>query len=91
MPKSEDRRKRRTKAQWTEILRRYEESGLSSRQFCSREGLPLSSFQRWRGRINRAPMADFVDLTPPSPSESLSSTWALEVSLPNGVCLQFRG
>ena len=91
MPKSDGRRKRRTKAQWTEIFRRCDESGLSVRQFCSREGLAVSSLQRWRGLMDRAPVADFVDLTPPSIPETPSSTWALEVSLPNGVRLQFRG
>ena len=91
MPKSGSRQKRRTRAQWTEILRHCDASGLSSRQFCRREGLALSSFQRWRGQIGRAVTPDFVELVPPSTSSTPSASWALELSLPNGVCLRLRG
>ena len=51
MPKSPSNRTRRTKAQWTEILREFGSSGVDSREFCRREGLALSSFQRWRHRL----------------------------------------
>jgi len=43
---------RRTEEQWIEILRRFDSSGLSAREFCSRDGVPLSSLQRWQRRRN---------------------------------------
>ena len=42
MPRKRSRGVRRSEEQWIEILRRFESSGLGSRQFCHRDGLPLS-------------------------------------------------
>lgn len=89
MPTSHRRRKRRTKAQWTEILQRFESSRLGSREFCRREGLSLSSLQRWRGRIRSA--GGFVELVPTTAPGTHPTSWALELSFPNGVCLRLRG
>ncbi len=86
------RRTRRTKEQWTEILRRLEASGLSSREFCKREGLHPSSLQRWRSRCGRSQVPSFVELTSPSTTPAASSaSWALELSLPDGTCVRLRG
>jgi hypothetical protein len=89
MPKR--RRKRRTEAQWSEILQRFESSRVGPREFCRREGLSLSSLQRWRGRTDRAPAAEFVELVPATPPGTPAANWALELSLPNGMCLRLRG
>jgi hypothetical protein len=51
MPEKSARRPRRDKQQWTEIFKRFDSSGLSTRDFCRREGLAPSSFQRWRRRL----------------------------------------
>jgi hypothetical protein len=83
-------RVRRTKKEWTKILRGFDSTGLSPREYCRREGLPLSSFQRWRNRLESHTAAEFVEITPPV-TESTKSGWELEVSLPNGVRVQFRG
>ncbi|HVX90765.1 MAG TPA: transposase [Candidatus Paceibacterota bacterium] len=37
---------------WRAVLRRFEESGLSVREFCEREGLGQASFYRWRKRLS---------------------------------------
>jgi len=91
MPKTRSKRTRRTKAQWTEILRQFESSGVGSREFCRREGLPPSSFQRWRRRLGSVAAAEFVELVPTSSPRVPLSSWSLDVSLPNGVCLRFQG
>jgi hypothetical protein len=91
MPRSRSRRKRRTEAEWIEILRRFESSGLPSRGFCRREGLALSSFQRWRRRLGSVAAADFVELVPTSSPSVPAARWSLDVSLPNGVALRFQG
>ena len=91
MPNSHSNRTRRTKAQWTEILGRFESSALTSRDFCRREGLPLSSFQRWRRRLGSVDAAEFVELVPTVTENEPVSTWSLDVSLPNGVSLRFQG
>ena len=91
MPKSPSNRTRRTESQWTEILREFESSRLDSREFCRREGLALSSFQRWRRQLGSVAASEFVELVPASSPSVPSSSWSLDVSLPNGVGLRFQG
>ncbi len=89
MPQKPTNRPRRTRAQWTEILQRFESSGRDSQDFCRREGLALSSFQRWRRQLG--PVAEFVELTPAASSSVGTTSWSLDVSLPNDVRLRFQG
>lgn len=90
MPSNRSRRKRRSEGEWTEILRRFESSGLSPGEFCRRGSLALSSFQRWRRRLGPVAAAEFVELVPTSADSTPPASWSLEVALPNGVCLRFR-
>ena len=91
MPKSRTFRVRRTEKQWAEILRRFEASGEGSRHFCRREGLALSSLERWRQRLGTTSATRFVELVPGAAAEATTMSWSLEVSLPQGVSLRFRG
>ena len=91
MRKKSARRPRRDKKQWSEILKRFDSSELASREFCQREGLALSSFQRWRRRLGSSSPAEFVELVPSTLSSTGSWSWSLDVSLPNGVSLRFEG
>ncbi len=90
MGKPSTRRVRRDGEQWSEILRRLQSSGLETREFCRREGVALSSLQRWRRRLGSGNGAEFVELVPSSSPKVASSSWSLEVSLPNGVNLRFQ-
>jgi hypothetical protein len=91
MPASRSKQTRRTRSQWTEILRRFESSRLDSREFCRRESLALSSFQRWHRRLGSVAAGEFVDLVPTSSPSVAPASWLLDVSLPNGVSLRFQG
>ena len=91
MPRKRRRGLRRNEKQWIEILRRFESSGLGSRQFCQSNGLPLSSLQRWRSRLGSVPPAKFVELVPAAPERAAAASWSLEVSLPGGASLRFQG
>jgi transposase-like protein len=90
MHKNRSSRKRRTEGQWAEIVRRFESSGQDSSEFCRREGLAQSSLQRWRRRLGSA-APRFVELTPTDAPGERETSWSLEVALPNGMSLQFRG
>ena len=91
MPRKRTRGVRRNEKQWIEILGRFEASGLSSRQFCERDGVPLSSLQRWQRRLRSAPAAKFVEIVSPArTSEVAAPSWSFEVSLPNGASLRFQ-
>ena len=82
-------RVRRTEAEWAEILHRFADSGLSGAEFCRREDLVPSSFRRWQRKLESVALARFVEITP-SVAEACES-WTLDVALPNGARLQFRG
>jgi hypothetical protein len=90
MPKRR-RHIRRTQAEWEEILGRFASSSLSVGEFCQREGVSQSGFQRWRCRLGKGQSARFVELVPTSPASAPSADWSLDVALPNGVQLRFRG
>lgn len=91
MAKQGRRRVRRGEGHWADVLRRFEGSGQSVTAFCRQEGVPLSSFQRWRRRLGRDAAPKFVELVPARSAPVPSSNWALELALPNGAVLRFRG
>jgi transposase-like protein len=48
-------RQRRSASAWREIVARQEQSGLTVRKFCKREGLNVASLYGWRMRLRREP------------------------------------
>jgi hypothetical protein len=80
----------RSAVQWSEIIARYRQSGLGSRQFCEAEGLTLGTFEKWYRRIRRseAGKGKFVEVQAPV---GTVGPWAVEVEFPTGVRLRVRG
>jgi len=87
-------RRIRGAAEWSSILDRYDQSGLTQAAFCRSEGLKFGTLVSWLGRrgknggalISSQPEPKFHELSLSGPSESLSSS--LEVSLPDGTVLR---
>jgi hypothetical protein len=80
----------RSAVQWSEIIARYRQSGLGSREFCVAEGLVPRTFEKWERRLRRKdPKAgQFVEI----PTAQVGrGPWAVEVEFPNGVRLRVRG
>jgi transposase-like protein len=83
---------RRGEKEWAQIVQRLDSSGLAGKAFCQREGVALSSLQRWRRRLASRGAASFVELVPPAAAApALSSGWSLELTLPNGASVRFQG
>ena len=80
---------RYTKSEWAAIIKKYDASGLTIKDYCEREGLTRSNFNRWRRKVSSSSPGQFVEITPP-PKKS-TPPWEIEVTLPHGVRLQFRG
>ena len=81
--------RRRSLEEWQAVMAKLEKSGVSRAAFCRREGIPPATFDKWRRRVAAArPTGKFVELTPSSEGRA---SWDLEVSLPNGLILRFRG
>lgn len=80
----------RSEAEWRTICERFAKSGLGPREFCERESIAVGSFRKWYQRYTEkgALSEAFVELVaPPVPREP----WAVEVELPSGVRVRFRG
>ncbi len=80
----------RSAAQWTEIIGRYRQSGLGSRDFCAAEGLVPRTFEKWERRLRRqeGKKGKFVEVAAPLGG---GEPWAVEVEFPNGGRLRVRG
>jgi hypothetical protein len=80
----------RSATQWSEIIGRYRQSGLGSRDFCVAEGLVLRTFEKWERRLRHkeGKRGQFVEVSSPL---GVSGPWAVEVEFPNGVRLRVRG
>jgi len=82
---------RRGEKEWAKIIRRFESSGLAGAVFAKKEGLALSSLQRWRQRIASRGSAPFVELVPPTASTPAPpSAWSFELTLPNGASIRLQ-
>ena len=89
------RRHRRTLEQCRVLSGRFEQSGQTQEQFCTKHDLGLSTFGRWRKRLCRqavtasksATDALFVELSPDDPASPL---WDVELQLGAGVYLRLR-
>jgi hypothetical protein len=80
----------RSAAQWSEIIARYRQSGLGSREFCEAEGLVPRTFEKWERRLRRKEVRPGKFVEVPAPL-GVSRPWAVEVEFPNGVRLRVRG
>jgi len=80
----------RSARQWSEIITRYRQSGMGSRQFCEEEGLTLRTFEKWYRRMRQSETSKGKFLEVPSPVRA-SGPWAVEVEFPTGVRLRVRG
>ena len=80
----------RSAAQWHEIIARYRQSGLGSREFCVAEGLVPRTFAKGERRLRRkdGTKGQFIEVPAP---QGTPSPWAVEVKFPNGVRLRVRG
>jgi hypothetical protein len=80
----------RSAAQGSEIIARYRQSGMGSRQFCEQEGLRLGTFETWYSRLRRGEpnKGKFIEV---QSSVGAGGPWAVEVEFPTGVRLRMRG
>jgi hypothetical protein len=80
----------RSAAQWSEIIARYRQSGLGSRDFCAAEGVVPRTFAKWERRFRRKEVTkgQFVEV---ASALGGSGPWVVEVELPSGVRLRVRG
>ena len=78
----------RTKEQWRELMERYRKSDLTQADFCEREGLSLTSFHKWRDKLQAtASLKDsFIELS----SRPADVSWRVELELAGGLKVRLR-
>ena len=91
----EKRRVKRDRAEWAQLLERFERSGLSGAAFCQREGICKSSFARWKRLLGaQSPHAasEFVEWGSAAAPGSTTSLAAGELELlwPSGARLRWK-
>lgn len=45
--------RRRTRPQWQALVEGWAESGLTQHQYCTQQGISVTSFHRWRERLGQ--------------------------------------
>jgi hypothetical protein len=80
----------RSEAEWRMICERFAKSGLGPQEFCQREALAVGSFKKWYQRCTGSggQAGAFVELVAPPVQ---GDVWVVEVELPSGVRMRFRG
>jgi len=58
------RGKRKGKAEWSNIVKKFEASGLGPHQFCNQEGLSTSSFYKWLKQVRQSDPAQLQNESP---------------------------
>ncbi len=83
---------RREEAEWKGIVDSWSQSGLSHQAFCRREGIALSSFQRWRRKVSHSGTpGSFVEIKQTAAAAGDAQGWQIEIDFPSGAVLRFRG
>lgn len=87
------RRGRRTRSQWSQLIREQASSGLSQQAFCARHNLGLSTFGKWKRKldgIEALPLSApaFVEL--PLNTQALEAGYEIEFDLGEGMRFRFR-
>lgn len=91
---------RRTAVQWRELMKVYEDSGLSQQAFCQQQGIALSTFYSWRNKLSEqselgnhrsTEQNPFIALTPPkAQTQNESQDWDVELAFANGMTIRLR-
>jgi hypothetical protein len=85
-------RVRRSESEWRELFSRFDRQPQPPGEFCRRERLKLTSFHRWRRRLEGRPVpAEFVTVTRESQPPPSVLPWSLEIVLPSGHKLRIEG
>ena len=85
--------RKRSRAEWEDLMARYEASNVTQREFCTQHGLAYSSFCYWRNQLRAAVSVEtrepaLVEL--PMGDSSATRSWRVELDLGQGVVLRVR-
>ena len=79
---------------WERHLASWQSSGLTQKDYCIREGLAYSSFNKRHSQTKNKPClqaSSFIEATPVEPEKSVSTALVLQISLANGSRIGVSG
>ena len=87
------RRHRRTGSQWSRLISEQASSGLSEQAFCTRHDLGLSTFYKWKRKLNdvgtlQPSPGAFIEF--PLSDDASQPGFELELELGEGMRLRLR-
>lgn len=87
-------KRRRTRAQWQQLIEGQPGSGLSISDYCAEHQLAVSNFYLWRKKLAAVANEEqgathWLSLTP-GRVEGSCQDWQIELSLPGGVMLRMN-
>jgi hypothetical protein len=86
------RRRRRSQAEWQQLLDEQKSSGLSQEEFCIQRSISQKRFTHWKRRLQKAksspPDNHWLEL--PGVPAMRSSGWEIELDLGQGLRLRLR-
>lgn len=88
------KRIRRTREQWQEVIDEWKHTDQSAPQFCASRQLSYGVFCKWRRRLSREgnqapfPEPQFINLGTPGLPPSSSNAWRIVLNLGEGVSLE---
>src|SRR5262245_28577242 len=83
-------------AYWQEQIDKWKESGQTQQAFCREKQLALSTFYRWREKVNPLERIESVKAKPaflpvPLSTKTLVGAAVIEIELPSHTRLRFEG
>lgn len=84
-------RRRRSAAEWQQLIGEWQVSGQSQRVFCEQRGLSLQTFTSWKHKLNNNGRGSVCQLVPVDVVACADHTGTVEVLLTNGRVLRVAG
>ena len=83
--------KRRSRAEWEQLMADYEAGTLTQRAFCTEHALAYSSFCYWRKQLREPVKVQTPALIGlPVSTTPATSSWRIEIELGEGMILRVR-
>jgi hypothetical protein len=79
------------RALWARRIAQWERSGKTQREFCAAGSIALSTFQWWRGRLNRSTVSQSLFMPLPLSTQPPMAANVIEVELRSGTRVRFEG
>jgi transposase-like protein len=96
--------RRRSRAEWQAIIKRFERSGMTAVAFSRSQGISLHTLRNWRRKLRRSisgssvGSSEFIEVTHPAVWRNLPDSaplplgrWTIDIIFPDGTTARMGG